>query len=311
LKATGSTVSQSGVVRNKTDRKMARRSYCLVGGIVLPVRNTTCITVMMLAIFIVLVGGAAAQDSPPVTADDPVVTLPAMPADDPTEPVVTVPVAPVETVPAPVILPDPTVRLQALLIKRVKLKIMIYGKNSSKWQRLLHLRLAPISGLSPHADLAAANAVLGKVRARSRALHRRWMLQSIEQSRHDMEHMLLVMGKRPIVRTLSSSMSIEKRLLLMRKQKAETYSEYRNPAHLAQFTCIHHFEGSWTDSGAPFWGGLQMDMGFQATYGGWLLRTKGTADHWTPLEQIWVAERAVPSRGFNPWPNTARYCGLL
>ena len=43
----------------------------------------------------------------------------------------------------------------------------------------------------------------------------------------------------------------------------------------------------------------------------WLLRTKGTADHWTPLEQIWTAEKAAKSRGFWPWPNTARSCGLL
>jgi hypothetical protein len=83
------------------------------------------------------------------------------------------------------------------------------------------------------------------------------------------------------------------------------------PPHLAAFLCIHRFEGSWTDSGGPYYGGLQMDYGFQATYGNALLRTKGTADHWTPLEQIWVAEKALKSRGFWPWPNTARDCGLL
>ena len=85
----------------------------------------------------------------------------------------------------------------------------------------------------------------------------------------------------------------------------------QHPPHLAAFLCIHRYEGSWTDSGAPFWGGLQMNYGFQASYGGWLLRTKGTADHWTPLEQIWTAEKAVRSRGFYPWPNTARVCGLI
>ena len=83
------------------------------------------------------------------------------------------------------------------------------------------------------------------------------------------------------------------------------------PPHLAAFLCIHRYEGSWTDTGAPFWGGLQMNYGFQATYGRWLLRTKGTADHWTPLEQIWTAEKALRSRGFYPWPNTARSCGLI
>ena len=54
-----------------------------------------------------------------------------------------------------------------------------------------------------------------------------------------------------------------------------------------------------------------MDLGFQQIYARNLLRTKGTADHWTPLEQIWTAEKAVRSRGFYPWPNTARDCGLI
>jgi hypothetical protein len=83
------------------------------------------------------------------------------------------------------------------------------------------------------------------------------------------------------------------------------------PPHYSAWLCIHGYEGSWTDSGAPFWGGLQMDYGFQSAYGGDLLATKGTADHWTPLEQMWVAEKAWNSRGFYPWPNTARYCGLI
>ena len=49
-----------------------------------------------------------------------------------------------------------------------------------------------------------------------------------------------------------------------------------------------------------------MDISFQRLYGAELLRRKGTADNWTPLEQIWVAEPAYRSgRGFYPWPNTA------
>jgi hypothetical protein len=83
------------------------------------------------------------------------------------------------------------------------------------------------------------------------------------------------------------------------------------PPHLSAFMCIHRYEGSWTDGGGPYYGGLQMDLGFQSAYGGWLLRAKGTADHWTPLEQSWVAEKALRSRGFWPWPNTARSCGLI
>ena len=84
-----------------------------------------------------------------------------------------------------------------------------------------------------------------------------------------------------------------------------------NPPHKREWLCIHHYEGSWRDPNAPYYGGLQMDREFQATYGHDLLRSKGTADHWTPLEQMWVAERAHRTRGFWPWPNTARYCGLL
>ena len=85
-----------------------------------------------------------------------------------------------------------------------------------------------------------------------------------------------------------------------------------HPPHKRGWLCIHHFEGSWSDSGDPYWGGLQMDRGFMRTYAPRFLLRKGWADHWTPLEQMWVAERAHRSgRGYNPWPNTARYCGLL
>jgi hypothetical protein len=76
--------------------------------------------------------------------------------------------------------------------------------------------------------------------------------------------------------------------------------------------CIHRYEGSWVDPNAPYYGGLQMDLSFQRAYGGELLASKGTADNWSPLEQMWVAERAHASgRGFYPWPNTARYCNLF
>jgi hypothetical protein len=71
--------------------------------------------------------------------------------------------------------------------------------------------------------------------------------------------------------------------------------------------------GNWSiNSGNGYYGGLQMDISFQRTYGGELLRRKGTANRWTAAEQMWVAERAYESgRGFYPWPNTARSCGLI
>jgi hypothetical protein len=96
------------------------------------------------------------------------------------------------------------------------------------------------------------------------------------------------------------------------KRAHTAWRHAQNPPHEAAWKCIHRYEGAWTDSGAPYYGGLQMDLSFQQSYGADLLRRKGTADHWTPIEQMWVAERAYRSgRGFYPWPNTARYCGLI
>jgi hypothetical protein len=84
------------------------------------------------------------------------------------------------------------------------------------------------------------------------------------------------------------------------------------PPHRQAWLCIHRYEGSWRDTNAPYYGGLQMDISFQEHYGGMLLRTEGTADRWTPLEQMWVAEKAYRSGlGFDPWPSTARICGLI
>jgi hypothetical protein len=75
--------------------------------------------------------------------------------------------------------------------------------------------------------------------------------------------------------------------------------------------CIHQFEGSWTDPNPPFWGGLQMDAHFQRAYGGPFLQALGTADRWPPFLQVAVGMRAYYSgRGFGPWPNTRRMCGL-
>jgi hypothetical protein len=85
-----------------------------------------------------------------------------------------------------------------------------------------------------------------------------------------------------------------------------------HPPHLAEWRCIHRWEGPWTDPNSPYFGGLQMDIAFQRAYGRGLLRRKGTADHWEPYEQMWVAERALKAgRGFHPWPLTARRCGLI
>jgi hypothetical protein len=101
-------------------------------------------------------------------------------------------------------------------------------------------------------------------------------------------------------------------LRMWRHKAALRKRQARHPPRLGAWLCIHRFEGPWTDPNAPYYGGLQMDLQFQRTYAPELLRSKGTADKWSAIEQIWVAERAHSSgRGFTPWPNTARYCGLL
>ena len=78
------------------------------------------------------------------------------------------------------------------------------------------------------------------------------------------------------------------------------------------FLCIHHYEGAWNDNtGNGYYGGLQMDFPFMAHYGAEYLARYGPANNWPPVIQILVAERAYRSgRGFGPWPNTARACGL-
>jgi hypothetical protein len=79
------------------------------------------------------------------------------------------------------------------------------------------------------------------------------------------------------------------------------------------FTCIHQHEGAWNaNTGNGYFGGLQMDWGFMKSYGAEYLRKWGTANNWPPSIQIAVAIRAhLSGRGWYPWPNTARYCGLL
>jgi hypothetical protein len=104
----------------------------------------------------------------------------------------------------------------------------------------------------------------------------------------------------------------EARIAAWQRIAEQTWRRAQRPPHRDAWLCIHRYEGRWNDPNPPYYGGLQMDLAFQRTYGVVLLRMKGTADHWTPLEQMWVAEHAHRSgRGFYPWPNTARYCGLI
>jgi hypothetical protein len=85
-----------------------------------------------------------------------------------------------------------------------------------------------------------------------------------------------------------------------------------NPPHEAQWRCLQRYEGPWSDTNDPYWGGLQMDRSFMLSYAPRHLIRRGWANRWSPIEQMWVGERALRAgRGFNPWSSTARRCGLI
>src|SRR5215471_2029302 len=84
----------------------------------------------------------------------------------------------------------------------------------------------------------------------------------------------------------------------------------RHPRIVHNLRCIHRHEGSWSDPYSPYWGGLQMDMSFQQTYGPSFYRRWGTADHWPVWSQLVAGVRAVLVRGYGPWPVSRHSCGV-
>ncbi|MGZ4393119.1 MAG: hypothetical protein ACXVRK_13535 [Gaiellaceae bacterium] len=173
------------------------------------------------------------------------------------------------------------------------------------------------AGTTTTVAAADSASVLSRSERRQAAASRR----HIQHFRADTRHWLTVMRGRPpangsrslAARSFAAGSPARLRQLARRWQHRAhaTWWQATHPPELRGWLCIHHYEGSWADSGSPYWGGLQMDLSFQQTYGGWLLYHKGTADHWSPLEQIWAGVRASHARGLSPWPNTARYCGLM
>jgi len=143
------------------------------------------------------------------------------------------------------------------------------------------------------------------------------LVKEIEQHRAQLWHRQRVMGARPtktaFVERRAGSIEMLRQLRdTWRSRAGQARKRLVRPPHRAAWLCIHRHEGSWKDPNAPYYGGLQMDITFQRTYGRYLLRKKGTANRWTPAEQMWTAEKALRAgRGFHPWPNTARRCGLL
>jgi hypothetical protein len=97
-----------------------------------------------------------------------------------------------------------------------------------------------------------------------------------------------------------------------RRRAVRAKRRAHNPPHEWEWRCLQRHEGLWSDAEDPYWGGLQMDRSFMLTYAPRHLLRRGWANRWTPIEQMWVAERAHRAgRGFYPWLNTARTCGLI
>lgn len=186
----------------------------------------------------------------------------------------------------------------------------------------------PLPTTTPYGDVIAKPVTLDPVtpkpmvKAKSFTRHlyilreTKRLQRGIEQNLNDAEKWALVRGvyirfgdSRHLAVSGLQALRQQFREALQQKNRQQRISQH--PPQLSDWLCIHHYEGAWNDHGGPYWGGLQMSLDFQQTYAPRLYRTRGTADHWTPLEQIWAAVRAARTRGFWPWPNTARECGLL
>ena len=166
----------------------------------------------------------------------------------------------------------------------------------------------------PPTDTATATAPTGFIG--------RYLLAEIEKARREVwrwERLMRIRRTKP-TRVAEQTQDPDHRLAILdswkRKAAARKRQAYDLP-RMRSWLCIYRHErhpaqGWKSRTGNGFYGGLQMNLAFQRTYGPDLLRKKGTADRWLPIEQIWVAERAYRGgRGFYPWPNTARFCGLL
>jgi hypothetical protein len=179
---------------------------------------------------------------------------------------------------------------------------------------VLAIVLAVVAAASAPADSSAPGqqpAGTGTTMAEAkRKPLRRVNPKRVRRLRHAVWRWQAVMGVRRA--TFVAALRTRRALRYWNRQARRVRRLVAHPPHRLGWICIHRYEGSWRDSGDPYWGGLQMDRGFMQTYAPRVLLRRGWADRWTPLEQMWVAERAHRSgRGYWPWPSTARSCGLI
>jgi hypothetical protein len=167
------------------------------------------------------------------------------------------------------------------------------------------------------ATAAVSSGSEGQADAQARAAEVTALRKAVVRHRAAAWHLQRVMGKRRqptnfMERKTTNVAHLAFLKKIWRQRAAQARKRSKRPPHRRAWLCIHRHEGRWTDPNAPYYGGLQMSMQFQRAFGRYLLRRKGTADRWTPEEQMWTAERALRAGlGFHPWPNTARRCGLL
>jgi hypothetical protein len=98
---------------------------------------------------------------------------------------------------------------------------------------------------------------------------------------------------------------------IRRLQRAQA----RESAHFFDWmqaaACVISKEGTWTtNTGNGYYGALQADLSFQRAYGWEHYRRWGTANQWPWWAQLEMGYRGWLFRGWGPWPNTARACGL-
>jgi hypothetical protein len=185
----------------------------------------------------------------------------------------------------------------------------VFAKN--RWILLLMAALALGSGAAKASvSLSAPPAIVKSAKSaaakqRRHRVNRRLLAHYVSVTRR----WSAVMG---VHRRTPSVTATARSLRAWRRLARRTYLAYMHPPHKRGWLCIHRYEGAWRDSGDPYWGGLQMDRGFMEFYAPKHLLARGWANNWSPLDQMWVAERAYRSgRGYYAWPNTARNCGLI
>lgn len=247
----------------------------------------------------------SAQADPPITP----------PADPSTVPVIT---PDLSTPQSSGITAQPALHaLRASALRDTKAKSAAYGKLIWRWQSMLGLKRTRFSPLAAKThSLPYAKWVLKTRKQLSNKLHARakhWMQRQTNTYLARIRTWSKLLGTSWFDRQLLSDMNIEERY-----DKAHqlylNYEERWNASFLLNaFSCIHRYEGAWnSNTGNGYYGGLQMDIPFQRSYGGEYLSRYGTANNWPVEAQIEVAVRAYRSgRGFGPWPNTAHDCGLL